>query len=58
MLMEIKQWMWAQWGNKWYVSAMVTASGVDVYEHNMQLLFIAGKNAELTVVTMMKNSVL
>jgi len=24
--MEIKQWMWAQWGGGWWVSAMVTAA--------------------------------
>ena len=45
--MEIKQWMWAQWGSGWCVSAVVTVmwkkshvtdSHADYYKHGMQAL--------------------
>ena len=36
----------------------VTSTGADLYERGMLLLFIAGKNAELMVVIVLKNSVL
>ena len=40
---EIKQWMWAQWGvggalQQWWQQQWVISSGVDVYEHSMQAL--------------------
>ena len=54
-LMETKQWMWAQWGSGWRVSsvAMVTVGHLCCEKHS-----IAGENALLLVVTMLKNSVL
>ena len=43
----------------WCVSAVVTVTvvpsiGTDIYEHSMQLLFIAGENAQLMVVIVLK----
>jgi len=39
---EIKQWMWAQWGGGWCISAPVklwiTVCGADFYKHGMQAL--------------------
>ena len=56
LFMETKEWMRAQWGCGWCISAVATAmwrtshapgNHVDFYEHSM-----------LTVVTMLKNRVL
>ena len=43
MLMETKQWIWAQWGGAWWVSAVLTvivviAAAADIYEHGTQTL--------------------
>ena len=42
MFMETNQWMWAQWGGGWSVSAVVTmtvtSTGTDYYECGMQAL--------------------
>jgi len=45
----LQQWSQPQW---------ITSTGADFYEHGLQLLLIAGKNAQLMVVTMWKTSVL
>ena len=42
-----QRWQW-QW---------VISTGRDIYEHGMYLLFIAGKNAQLMVVTVLKKNV-
>ena len=41
MLMETKQWMWAQWGSGWCISAavaVVTSAGTGGYGCSMQAL--------------------
>ena len=43
MFMETNQWMWAQWGGGWCVSAVATATvitldGADFYQRSMQAL--------------------
>jgi len=46
---SFQQWQQQQW---------VTSAGANFYKHSMQALFIAGENAWLMVVTVLKNSVL
>ena len=57
IFLETKQWMWAQWGSGWCVSAMVAATVVTFTDAACRLLFIIGKNTQLMVVTTLKNSV-
>ena len=43
MFMETKQWMWAQWGSGWCISAVATATlftsaGANFYKHGMQAI--------------------
>ena len=40
------------------IEKWVTSTSEDLYEPSMQLLFTAGENAQLVVVTAFKNSVL
>jgi len=55
---EIKQWMWAQWGAGWCVSAVVTSGSPPlvqiVVSAARRLSFTTDKNAELIAVTMLK----
>ena len=53
----------AQWGvggafQQWWQWQWVTSAGADFYKHSTQLLFTAGVNEELVVMTVLKNSVL
>ena len=57
IFLETKQWMWAQWGSGWCVSAVVAATVVTFTDAACRLLFIIGKNTQLMVVTTLKNSV-
>ena len=64
MFMEIKWWMWAQWGDGWcHFSSGDNNSGspslVQIFTSTAcRLLFIAAENAGLMVVTMLENRVL
>ena len=61
-MMETEQWLWAQWGSGWCVSAVTVGHfwwcRFFASEESCRHLFIAGKNAHLMVMTMLKNSVL
>jgi len=56
--METKQWLWAQWGSGWCSSGDRESGShpwVQIFTSvAYRLLFIAGKNAELMVVTMLE----
>ena len=60
--MKTKQWMWAQWGGGWCISAAVTATVDHLHWYRFflsvacRLLFIIGENPQVIVVTMLKNS--
>ena len=61
--METKQWMWAQWGVGVHFSSGDSDSGspplLQIFTSPAcRLLFIAGENAELMVVAVLKMSVL
>ena len=63
MFMETKQWMWAQWGSGRCISAVANSDSVPLLlqiftNASCRLLFFAGKNTELMVVTALTNSVL
>jgi len=62
MFLETKHWMWAQWGDAWCFSTVVTMTVgrllVQIFLRvACRLLFISGKNAQLMMATMLKNCI-
>ena len=68
MFMETKEWIWAQGGFRccvsavvkamWKASHLLMAMQVHMSTASCMLLFIAGENAQLMPLTILKNSIL